>query len=332
MSKGDNLLLIGLAAIAGVALLSRGDSDSDSDSGSLIPFPIPGADNWIPYPITQGGGFNLTMPGLGGGLNMPDLNIPDWTQYVPDWTKFLPDWPSLLPDWMRGPGPGTTDSSDSTNPQSQTNTFVQNVQAVTAGISALGDTVLKTGLTLGGGYVAAKYGGPLFRSVATAGGQLAQQTGQLASGALRSAGSIAGAVGRAMIAPVSTVPAVAVGAGAVAAGAAGFALGSWINTTAAGQKLQDLSGQAGASFARSKIGQAAFGVAKLDTKATDAAFSNIGMTTSQVQTYLKEGYTPSQIVRGDPLNKPQYPQQFGAATGTYSKDAPTLGRIVGGAR
>jgi hypothetical protein len=126
----------------------------------------------------------------------------------------------------------------------------------------------------------------------------------VASPATRVAASVASNVGRALTSPVSRVFTGTVGGAigstlaVVGAGAAGYGVGTLFNQTAAGKALIEKSGELGASFAKTSLGQKLYGVAQV-APASQSTQSNFekrygitleqaqGMSTAQLQELMQ---------------------------------------------
>lgn len=114
--------------------------------------------------------------------------------------------------------------------------------------------------------------------------------------------------------PVAALPKIPVVMAAAASGAAGYAVGSWFNTTSAGQALQNFSGEMGAKFAKTSVGNYFFPAAKVNTQ---------NPTVQLVQKYQAQGMSRQQIIT-------QIGQDRLPVAGSSFNQAKV--RIVGGAR
>ncbi len=305
MGKNDGLIIAGV--IGAVLLFSAEDSEGQpliSFGDLLSGGDLPSND----FPSIGGDGFNSFLSGIGsffgsigdGFGQFPSIDVPSLTGGTPNIT---------LPEFDAGrkvnPSGGDFWNTPIVTPTGNVFTDIGNSLSQTA------MSLAKAGVAGLGIYAGSKIAVPVLQTVAppvarsltSPVSQIAGDVGKTVSSGTKVVANVATNVSKVATSPVSRVAAsplgkVGVVGAAVTAGAVGYAAGSWFNTTAAGQALIEKSGQAGAAFARSSIGQKVYGVAQLDTAKTDSAFSKIGLTTSQVQTLLKQGYTPQQIVTG----------------------------------
>jgi hypothetical protein len=322
MGKNDGLWIAG--GLAAVLILSGSLDKGKSENPLLNIFP-------------GGFGGDGSLPDLGGIFHGLTYMLDGLTDNLTDATKSMLTAIGDIPTNFNvpPPSPGLTGNGGGAHPSpnpSRLNPSGSFIVDLANAADTLTDAVRSLAITGVGSYAAYKTlptainaAKPYIQSTSRAVSNFAARTTQTG---LNWASTAINTLSK----DVAALPKIPVVMATLASGAAGYAVGSWFNTTSVGKALIEKSGQAGAAFARTSIGQKVYGVAQLNTVKTDSALSKIGMSTTQVQEYLKQGYTPAQIVRGDPLNKPKYPQVFGASTGTYSKDAPQLGRIVGGAR
>lgn len=283
MAKDNGVLIA--AIVAGAFLLTRKDESGQPvfnlgglTGGEAPSFGLDGSGIFENLGAGLGGMLNNLGLGLGtmiAGFQMPQIDIPQI--------------PNLFPTPTPNGGAGQTPHVEPTSPnQSGGNGgFWQTPTVAPTGnvFTDLGNTisqtamsVAKAGLVGGATYLGAKALAPVV-STAGQGAATIIRAGVPAAKSVVSSGgrvvtSLAGNAARALTSPVSKVVtgsvggAVGTGLAVIGAGAAGYAAGSWFNTTPAGQALIEKSGEAGAAFARTSIGQKVFGVAQVNTSKT----------------------------------------------------------------
>lgn len=332
MGKNDGVIIIG--GIAALFLLSAKDENGqplisfgDLLSGGDLPS--------IGMPELGGLGGET---GLGGFLDNLGAGLANMFGGIGAGIGQIPTF--KLPD-MSGGTSGTTPNQAPHQEPSQGGGFWNTpiVQPTGNVFTDAGNSISQTAMSLAkagvvglGIYAGAKVAMPVLSAVAPPLGkalampvsQVGANIARTASSGTRVIASSAGNVAKVLTSPVGKLAAsplgkVGVVGAAISAGAAGFAVGSWFNTTPAGQALIEKSGEAGAAFAKTGIGSAVFGTpAQLNTVKTDAAFSKIGLNTTEVRNLLSQGFTPAQIVSGSYKGQSSFSQ--------------ATNRIVGGAR
>ena len=140
------------------------------------------------------------------------------------------------------------------------------------GIQAAGFGVKQAAIgagILGGTYTAVKYGGPVFKALGSVGGKVITSLGESLPEDITA---------------ISGGSAVLATGAVLAAGAAGYGVGTLFNMTPPGKALLNLSGNLGAKFADTGLGQKVYGVTQVSQLTKDV----------MAKYNIKPGETPEQ--------------------------------------